>query len=225
MIRAHLAWLADDAGVSLEALEDALPDAERETLALLRLPARRRGFLLSRTLLRRLVPGITGTTAAALAFDRTGNGRLRLIAPSGWHVSLSHADSLVAVAVANAACGIDIERPRPTRPLALAARYFAPAERAWLEAQPHALRHDAFFRLWTLKEAAVKALGAGLAGHLDRLAFLPDGHTPRPLFDTPALVAWQGSAGPARLAAVVAGTGPVAWSCAEVTLADLLRAP
>ena len=40
------------------------------------------------------------------------------------------------------------------------ARRFHPAERAWLEQQPEDVRTEAFFRLWTRKEAWVKAVSA-----------------------------------------------------------------
>lgn len=45
----------------------------------------------------------------------------------------------------------------------IAARVFAPRERAWLAALPLHLRQEAFFRGWTRKEAYVKGTGTGLS--------------------------------------------------------------
>lgn len=224
MHSAHLAWLADTGAADLAPLEAALTAAETAELARLRLPARRRGFLLTRALLRHWLPAATGTAADGLAFDRAGSGRLRLASPAGWHISLSHADGLAAIMVATAPCGVDIERPRATDTAAVARRYFAPAEQAWLAALPEGARADAFFRLWTLKEAGAKALGAGLAGHLDRLAFRLGDRGPEPAFDDPALAIWQAAAGPAWIAAAVATPDAVRWACHETPLGSLLYA-
>jgi 4'-phosphopantetheinyl transferase len=66
----------------------------------------------------------------------------------------------VAVAIAPAgALGIDIERHRTRDFAALAARAFGPAERAEVAASGA----DAFYRIWTLREAVAKATGEGLA--------------------------------------------------------------
>lgn len=222
MIPVHVRWVAAPDDVDLARLVATLAAAERADFERLRLASRRRGFLLSRALLRRALPAVTGAPAREIAFDRAASGRLRLVAPAGWHISVSHADGLAAIAVATAPCGVDIERPRAVDAGAVARRYFAAAERDRLAALPESDRQEAFFRLWTLKEAAAKALGAGLAGHLGRLAFELDGEHPRPAFATPALAAWQGAAGEARLAAVVATAAEVAWSTREEPLASLL---
>ena len=51
------------------------------------------------------------------------------------------------------------------------AHVLSPLELAWVAAQDDELR--AFYRLWTLREAVLKASGRGLAG-LSRLQLLPD---------------------------------------------------
>lgn len=87
--------------------------------------------------------------------------------------------------------GIDIEllRPRP-KALALAQRFFAPEETAWLATladQPARLQH-AFTRLWCAKEAVLKAHGRGLSFWLEKLRFaLDDDGAPRLTACDPAL--------------------------------------
>lgn len=74
--------------------------------------------------------------------------------------NLSHAGRWVVCALANAAVGIDVEQLRPFD-LQLAWRFFHQRECAALAGLPAAAQHDYFFRLWTAKEAYMKALGLG----------------------------------------------------------------
>lgn len=94
----------------------------------------------------------------------------------GWQFSLSHTKGLVACALGrDAELGLDVEaRDRIVDALELAAHNFAPAEVAWLRALPAAQRQRDFLRLWTLKEATVKATGQGLSASLADFAFTLD---------------------------------------------------
>jgi 4'-phosphopantetheinyl transferase len=64
--------------------------------------------------------------------------------------------------------------------VALADRYFAPAEAADIAGLPRVQQRDRFLRYWTLKEAYIKATGRGLSQALDAFAFelLPE-HAPQ----------------------------------------------
>ncbi len=67
--------------------------------------------------------------------------------------------------------GVDVERVRPRpRALALARSRLHPKEADALAAVPDAERDEAFARLWTAKEAVLKARGTGLVGGLDTFA-------------------------------------------------------
>ncbi|MEH0843969.1 4'-phosphopantetheinyl transferase superfamily protein [Micromonospora sp. CPCC 205711] len=78
-------------------------------------------------------------------------------------VSVSHGDGVLVVAVRRAGpVGVDVERRRPLPALALAERWYAPAEADWLRGRPPERRAEAFLLLWTAKEAVGKALGRGL---------------------------------------------------------------
>lgn len=104
----------------------------------------------------------------ALSFEREPTGQPVLSEPwasSGLCFSLTRTDGAVAVAVTSgAAVGVDLERERPV-PLAarIAARFFAPEESARLASTPEPRRSREFLTLWTMKEAAAKAYGEGLA--------------------------------------------------------------
>jgi 4'-phosphopantetheinyl transferase len=120
---------------------------------------------------------------AALTLARDGHGRPFL--DTGSHrvdLNWSHSgDWLIAVCAERMRVGVDIEwlRPRP-KALALAQRFYAPAETAWLASladEPARLQHD-FTRLWCAKEAVLKAHGHGLSFGLEKLRFELDDHGP-----------------------------------------------
>jgi 4'-phosphopantetheinyl transferase len=91
--------------------------------------------------------------------------------------NLSHARDHVLIAVARGQpLGVDIERiDRNVDIEGLSRRFFAASEADALDALPETLRAEAFVRLWTCKEAVLKALGEGLAFGLERVAFALDG--------------------------------------------------
>ena len=97
--------------------------------------------------------------------------------------------------------GVDVEPVDRRAPLDIADRYFAPDERAWLFARPEAERPRGFFRLWTMKEAFIKATGKGISQGLQSFAigFDPLGVSfPDPAREEP---------GPWRLAEAAIGEG------------------
>jgi 4'-phosphopantetheinyl transferase len=87
--------------------------------------------------------------------------------------NLSHADGLVTcVAGRIRQLGVDVENMnRTTSWDELAQRFFAPVEYEYLRSVPPPLQRDAFFRIWTLKEAYIKAKGKGLSIPLDSFHF------------------------------------------------------
>ena len=86
------------------------------------------------------------------------------VAGSPLRFNVSHSGALAVIALAQAEVGVDVELPRNRRSDAIARRFYAPAEVERLFAQQDpALRADAFFRLWTCKEAFLKVTGEGLS--------------------------------------------------------------
>jgi 4'-phosphopantetheinyl transferase len=73
----------------------------------------------------------------------------------------------------HALVGVDVEKVGRA-PLAVAGRYFSAAEAQQLRALPPEAQARRFVRLWTLKEAYLKAIGSGLAGGLGRMSFIFD---------------------------------------------------
>lgn len=85
--------------------------------------------------------------------------------------NISHTRGLVVCAVADRALGVDTERIRPFKE-GLMRRVCSESERGFvLEGRSEAARQERFFRLWTLKESFVKAIGRGLAFPLGDITF------------------------------------------------------
>lgn len=100
--------------------------------------------------------------------------------------NVAHTEGLVLCAVGPVdAIGVDAEHVERRNALdAIAQRFFAPTEAAALSALPQPHRKVEFFRYWTLKEAFIKAHGAGLALPLDQFAFeIPPSGPPTIRFD------------------------------------------
>jgi 4'-phosphopantetheinyl transferase len=90
----------------------------------------------------------------------------------GPHFNLSHTDGLVACAVSNELeLGIDVEPVNRKAPLELAKEHFAPAEQDWIASLPEPEQAFGFWRVWTLKEAFIKATGRGLGQPLQDISF------------------------------------------------------
>lgn len=90
--------------------------------------------------------------------------------------NLSHAEGIVGVAIMplpGFALGFDLEALARKVTLEIADRYFRPEEVAWLRSLEETDRSRGFLRLWTLKEAFIKATGEGLARDLATFWFVP----------------------------------------------------
>ncbi|MFM7967965.1 4'-phosphopantetheinyl transferase superfamily protein [Aeromonas sp. A-5] len=70
---------------------------------------------------------------------------------------------------------MDIELgKRRHHPLPLARRFYAQSEYEWLCALPAQEQESAFYRLWSRKEAVLKAHGGGIAAGLEKVRFVPE---------------------------------------------------
>jgi len=91
--------------------------------------------------------------------------------------NLSHAGRIILVGVcAGRSVGIDVEEIRPIKELlSIANSQYTPQECAFILAQPSGQLERAFFRVWTRKEAYVKAMGKGLSIQLNSFDTLASG--------------------------------------------------
>jgi 4'-phosphopantetheinyl transferase len=154
---AAMIWLrnADDIAESLPAVWLVATPQRPATLP--ERSALRRGVA-ARILARQL-----GLPPEAIAIGHDGRGRPLVEHPrgSGLHLSLATRAGWVAVALAQRPVGVDVEAVDDTAVPPMGVLH--PEESAWLLAQPRASCALAFARLWSAKEAYVKALGTGFA--------------------------------------------------------------
>jgi 4'-phosphopantetheinyl transferase len=143
-------------------------------------PNDRRDYIAAHALLRRALSERHALDPRDWRFAAGSGGKPELEAAQGHATrvsfNLSHTDGFVACAIGRGAeIGIDVEAiDRRTDVMALADRYFSPAERADLHARATGAAERRFIEIWTLKEAFVKATGAGVTRALDAFSFAVD---------------------------------------------------
>jgi 4'-phosphopantetheinyl transferase len=190
-------------------LAAVLSDDERRRAAQFRRARDRDRFVRAHAALRTILARRAGLAADRLAIEATPGAKPRLADASGVRFNLSHADDLALCAVSvDREVGVDVERIRDgIGALALAERFFAPAEVGALRTVPAPGRDAAFMRAWTRKEAYVKARGAGLALALDGFAV--------PLDEQTSIVIETATAGPWSVVPLAVGPGYAAAVAVE----------
>jgi len=165
---AHL-WLAEPTATQGEELLDPTERARHQRY--LRAEDQQL-FLSAHTFVRRVLSTYLPTAPQDVHLEVDPHGRPE-IAGRPLRFSLSHAPGIVACLVTRSVdCGVDAEDTRRIdEPVEIAKSVFSLDEqRSLLDLEPSRLRAR-FFRIWTLKEAYVKARGLGLALPLDRFSF------------------------------------------------------
>lgn len=135
--------------------------------------ADRQSFLIGRALLRQALGEYLGVAPSSVDLVEAASGKpFRIGGDAPWF-NLAHSRGTIALALSgNGRIGVDVEHALPARAsLHAAATHFAPVERAALDACAVEHRPLLFFRLWTLKEAYLKARGEGLSLGLRAFGF------------------------------------------------------
>jgi 4'-phosphopantetheinyl transferase len=162
-----------------DSLWEFLSSDERERAARFVFEKDRRRFVVGRGALRSILASYVGSSPGSLRFAYGEHGK-PMLAESTEAGSLDFnasgsAELAVCAVTVGRKVGVDIELRRPPQDDAVVEQCLAPAEcRAYgtLSAEE---KPSAFYRLWTLKEAYLKATGAGLSRPLSgfEVTFLP----------------------------------------------------
>jgi 4'-phosphopantetheinyl transferase len=187
-------------------------------------------FVLGRALLRYGLREHLGIERPRLVLS--ANGKPRLDPADGMEFNLSHTYGYVACAFGQGCeLGVDVERcDRLIDGDGVANAYFSTSERDLLERAGVAERPELFVRIWTFKEAVIKAAGLGLSFELDRFAVALDPprlHTIAPELGEPRLWVlheWLVADG-CRLALAIRrpDEGPVTVKLTDVPLRSLVK--
>lgn len=147
-------------------LAASLAEDERRRAARFHFDADRQRFIAARGVLRRLLGNYLQMPPAEVAFEYGPQGKPQLRDPAVSRLcfNLAHSGDLALYAfAADRRVGVDVEWSREVvEAMSIARKYFTPEESKHLQAMS-ADRMAAFFRLWTRKEAVIKAVGTGIA--------------------------------------------------------------
>lgn len=175
-----------------------LDPEERARAARFKAAAPRRQFVVTRGALRRLLASRVGCEPEALTLASGQHGKPFLVvdgAPSELAFNVSHSADRALIAIGRGPIGVDIELLGREADFDLVAKgVFTEAEQAAFRQRTGAERRALFFRLWTQKEALIKAKGCGFA-YPPRNFAMPDallGGDRRAAFSFPGEAAvWQ----------------------------------
>lgn len=140
---------------------------EIDRLSVIRHASVRRQFILAHGLLRLVLSRAAGVAPEDILIRSERNRRPRVLQPASMRtfgVSLSHTAGMVAVGYHNGKdIGVDIEEVDPeVENTRLPRSVLSPREYGRWKALPGPRRPAEFFRIWTVKEALLKAAGVGL---------------------------------------------------------------
>ena len=157
-----------------------------------RLTTTRNQHVVGRAMARRLL-GDLDVAPETIRFSLGDYGKPEVTAPDDacQPFNIAHTDGLVLCAVADRTAdmvGVDVESLDRRTSTELAERYFAKPEVEFLRGRPIAEQKYYFLKIWTLKEAFIKAIGTGLHTPLADFAFDEiESDTPRISFLVPGL--------------------------------------
>ena len=114
-------------------------------------------------LLAQMVCRISGYPVSSISIHRYPNGKPFLPDFPNLHFNITHTDHLAVLAIDNHLVGVDIEKVNVAR-MAVANRFFSEEEKEMLNNCPEDQRNQLFYKLWTIRESFVKAIGIGIFG-------------------------------------------------------------
>jgi 4'-phosphopantetheinyl transferase len=175
----HL-WQADKADYLAAQLQaDCLPWlSEKELLRYQRyqFAGSKQEYLAGQMLIRTVLSEYSDAAPPDWEIGQLENGKPFIILPElaePIHFNLSHSEDRLVLAISrHALTGVDIESVKAKRRIEqIAARHFSAAELEQLSSLEHDEKLLRFYEFWTLKEAFIKAKGAGLKHSLQSFGF------------------------------------------------------
>lgn len=158
-------WLCPLHEAPTEAQQGWLDTVEIARAARFLYDLRRRRYLAAHVALRGLLGAALGQAPQLLRIAPDENDKPQLVGHGGWQFNLSDSDDWALVGLQQGApLGVDVEVRRTLDDArALAQRLYTASEReSVFDAPEGPEREAAFLRVWTRKEACLKAVGLGL---------------------------------------------------------------
>ena len=123
-------------------------------------PEARARFMAARRIVRFALSKWRAADPSELEIIPDENGKPFLVANDPIHFSITHSSDHIAVAFSRNRIGLDLEQVREVDGASLASRFLSPEEAARVAQSEDP---NLFFKLWTCREAAIKADGRGLS--------------------------------------------------------------
>lgn len=167
---AVVVWLAGPASASgvPDFLWNGLSNQERDRANRFFHKRDRTLFAMTRAVLRSLLSEVTSVPANRIMFTEGPHGKPRLAEIEGPQFNVSHSGSWALIGLSDRRpIGVDIESMRRAgSELDIARSFFSDSEYCSLEGLEESLLLQSFYKIWTCKEAVLKALGVGISEHL-----------------------------------------------------------
>ena len=117
--------------------------------------------LLGDVLVRKLIKDKLGVANHLIKFSANEYGKPFLENAPHFHYNLSHSGKYIACAISDVPVGIDVEELKPIN-MRIAERFFSSGEVEYILSKPGKEQKEAFYSIWTMKEAYIKYKGKGL---------------------------------------------------------------
>jgi 4'-phosphopantetheinyl transferase len=169
----HLyAFRLDAAAQVISDFKRMLSEEERRRAERFGMEHLQRRFIVAHGVMRSVLGGCLSCAPSEVEYAYGVRGKPRLV-HAEIEFNLAHSDELGLLAVTRGmAVGVDVEKLRPMPDgLDIARRFFSAREVAMFETVPVAGHDEAFFNLWTRKEAWLKATGDGISESLSKVEF------------------------------------------------------
>jgi len=154
----------------------SLSQDERDRADRFHFTIHKKRFIASRSILRYLISAYLSIPANNIVFGYTEHEKPYLQFPEqALQFNLSHSGNVAIYAFSlNYDVGIDIEKIKNDYPVGIAERFFSQAENRYLIALNEAEKKQAFYQLWSRKEAIIKATGKGFSIPLSSFSVSPE---------------------------------------------------
>lgn len=164
-------WMFSVTDIAPDVAFDLLTSNERNRALRILSATRQTRFIAAHAGLRLILADSLNVPPVDVVVAEQPLGKPVVLADKAVHFSHSYSGDRVLVGCSAVEIGVDLELLQDFNWQEVSDQMLHPEERAWLQNNASGL--DAFYKIWTLKEAYLKGLGTGLAKDLDSFALLP----------------------------------------------------
>ncbi|EAZ94199.1 4'-phosphopantetheinyl transferase family protein [Crocosphaera chwakensis] len=156
-----------------------LNEDEKDKAQRFRFEKHQKRFTIARSSLKQILSYYLLISPQEIEFEYNDYGKPKLldkINKLGLQFNVSHSEDIAIYGITcHSLIGVDIEYIRPMPEAEnLAKRFFSKQEYEYISLLSSAEKEREFFKLWTVKEAYLKAIGKGISGGLEKVEISPN---------------------------------------------------